>query len=483
MDEHLALAPLNLAEGAVTIPVELLPGQAARAEALNADDQLAALHESGHAVLATVAANPPFPVSGIDIKARNPHTSLAEGDDNMPRWHTTTRYRALLVVDLGGWAAEKILLGEPTTGGDNDLRMATTRALDLLAHGLERDAPFMAVGSFGGYGEVPVPPWQADEIAKATLRILERARDRALELAKEHGNAIRALASIVYRERTSQARRPTGSGPLGNLPETDRRRMLFSMGSVLIPRMTKPWRNVAVGMAGLGFIYGYVGFAGHDCVTFGSCLQDVADRGFGGLSPASVIPATIAAALSAGFLYVLYLLVYGVRHVLRPSHHGAQDTSPANGLPAADRARLPHPSPLVAAIGIALAWAILSVGPAQWADDLGRIAPADTASRPTCPLNSTPVGSQCQVGVDLSGLGGAPATRTDPICDVFVVGFHAVLEADGLCHVRSEGSLSPVMDDIIQGGQNGLLAFLAVGAALLLWARLRTTGQHPGGPS
>lgn len=31
MDEHRALAPLNLAEGAVTIPVDLLPGQAARA--------------------------------------------------------------------------------------------------------------------------------------------------------------------------------------------------------------------------------------------------------------------------------------------------------------------------------------------------------------------------------------------------------------------------------------------------------------------
>lgn len=141
MDEHHALAPLNLTAGAVTVPFDLLPGQAARPEALDADDQLAALHEAGHAVTACTAATPPFPVSGIEIKSRTPHTALAETDENMPRWHTATRARALLVVDLGGWAAEKALLGEPTSGADGDLRNATTRALALLANGLDPDAP------------------------------------------------------------------------------------------------------------------------------------------------------------------------------------------------------------------------------------------------------------------------------------------------------------------------------------------------------
>lgn len=162
-------------------------------------------------MLATVAATPSYPVSAIDIKSRTPRVALAENDDNMPRWHTATRFRGLIVVDLGGWAAESVLLGEPTTGGDDDLRNATTRALNLLANGLDPDAPFMAAGSFGGYGEIPVPGWLSDEIAKAVLRILEQARDRALDLAKANADAIRSLAAIVYRERRLTDERVTAA--------------------------------------------------------------------------------------------------------------------------------------------------------------------------------------------------------------------------------------------------------------------------------
>jgi len=58
---------------------------------------------------------------------------------------------------------------------------------------------------------VPVPPWLADEIAKAVLRILEQARDRALALATEHADAIRSLAAVVYRERRLTDERVTAA--------------------------------------------------------------------------------------------------------------------------------------------------------------------------------------------------------------------------------------------------------------------------------
>lgn len=52
-------------------------------------------------------------------------------------------------------------------------------------------------------------------------------------------------------------------------------------------------------------------------------------------------------------------------------------------------------------------------------------------------------------------------------------------ESDGMCHERSGGTLEPLMADVVLGGQNGLLAFLMVGAALLLWPRLRAASQPP----
>jgi ATP-dependent Zn protease len=201
MDEMSGLMPLNLRDSAITMPIDLTAGQAARAEALDADDQLAALHEAGHAVMATVAATPSFPVSSIDIKSRMPRTELAEGDDNMPRWHRAARFRALIVVSLGGWAAEKVLLGEPTTGGDDDLTKATRQAVEMIGHGLDPDAPFISHEAFGGYGQLPVPAWLSDAIAQAAVNTLAEARDRALALAEEHKDAIRSLAAIVYRER------------------------------------------------------------------------------------------------------------------------------------------------------------------------------------------------------------------------------------------------------------------------------------------
>ena len=47
--------------------------------------------------------------------------------------------------------------------------------------------------------------------SKAVLRILEQARDRALELAKANADAIRRLAAIVYRERRLTDERVTAA--------------------------------------------------------------------------------------------------------------------------------------------------------------------------------------------------------------------------------------------------------------------------------
>lgn len=202
MEDLPGLLPARLREGVVTSPVELTASQAAREEAADTDDQLAALHEAGHAVLACLAASPPIPVSAIDIRSRVPRVELAEGDQGMPRWRSGARQRGLVVFALGGWAAETVVLGEATLGSDDDLSQATSDALELIAHGLGGEGvPFISWRAFGGYGELPVPTWLADALAQATLRVLDEARATALELARAHRDQIVAVSRIVYRER------------------------------------------------------------------------------------------------------------------------------------------------------------------------------------------------------------------------------------------------------------------------------------------
>ena len=156
---------------------------------------------------------------------------------------------------------------------------------------------------------------------------------------------------------------------------------------------------VAVAMAVFGFVYGYVGAAGHGlvtyagCVSLGQCLQDVVDAGPPWFYPEALIPGAIAAAVFAAFVYLLFLSVYGVRRVLHrrsPAQAGQEppgaqrlrvDQPSARTSPQAPTAehcteppavqvgprRWSRPTPLVITIGAALAWAVLSVGPATLA--------------------------------------------------------------------------------------------------------------------
>jgi hypothetical protein len=148
-----------------------------------------------------------------------------------------------------------------------------------------------------------------------------------------------------------------------------------------------------------------------------------------------------------------------------------------------------RPTPLLLAVGLALAWGVLSVGPSQLVSALGEVIPRDTVTAPSCPSGSYIQDSRCSRDrfrtEDL-------ATLTDPGCygqpdtTLGVPGPHPlpgegpVLETDGMCHARSGGDVSWLVNDVFLGGQNALLAFLAIGAALLIWPRLQAASPPPG---
>lgn len=266
-------------------------------------------------------------------------------------------------------------------------------------------------------------------------------------------------------------------------------------------------------MALFGFVYGYVGTAGAPfCGSLGQCVQRVVDAGPPWFYPASLVPGAFAAAVFAAFVYVLFLLVSGLRAAFRrssaantgqepPAQRQLRAEPPAARLmqepPAPPRRTEPpavqtgprrwsRPTPLVIAIGIALAWAVLSVGPGRLVDDLGRLIPKEVTALPMCTTDQAP-GTACRRAEwwNGGGLSGYVAPGQGPTCGDLEIPetnhvVPGVVEADGLCHGRWDGTVDHLMDDIVSGGQSGLLAFLAVGAALLLWPRLRAAGKPTG---
>jgi hypothetical protein len=137
-----------------------------------------------------------------------------------------------------------------------------------------------------------------------------------------------------------------------------------------------------------------------------------------------------------------------------------------------------RPTPLLLAVGAAVVWAILSIGPEQLVSDLDGLIPSDTVTAPSC-YGAAPVNGHC-VDAGFAPLDPyAPflqpvTTFSSPGC--FLSG---ELEADGRCHLRSVGTGEQLLNDVISGAESGLFAFLAVGAALLLWPRLRAASVPP----
>ncbi len=294
-----------------------------------------------------------------------------------------------------------------------------------------------------------------------------------------------------------------------------------------ILRMTKPWKVVAVVMAVFGFVSGYAAAVGGPfCGSVGQCVRRVVDAGPPYFYLDALIPGAIAAALLATAVYVVFLVVYGIRAAVgRPPAaridqertaerrlraeppEAPTSVEPPAAKPHAEQSPAPvgprrwsRPTPLVIAIGAALAWAVLSVGPATLAADLDQVIPHDTVTAPSCwgqppredglcastrewlpPASCIGILSNGGFNWDCVAPNGPQVVLTKPECygpNPLGASFGSTpsLEADGMCHERSDGTVDPLMGDLVKGGRAGLLAFLAVGAALLLWPRLRKAG-------
>jgi cell division protease FtsH len=194
------------------------------------DKRRVAVHEGGHALVAYFlrGADPLEKVTIVPRGRALGVTQFSEDDRfNLPEHYV----RARLAVALGGRAGEQLMLGEVSSGAENDLEVATTYARRMV----ERWGMGEKVGpvSFPRDGASPAAqlglPSTSQALAERAdtevLRILKDAEQTALNTLADHRAALESLAkalveretvdrsevdAIVAQAEGSRASKPTG---------------------------------------------------------------------------------------------------------------------------------------------------------------------------------------------------------------------------------------------------------------------------------
>ncbi len=182
-----------------------------------------AWHEAGHTLVAwmTPEADPVHKVSIIPRGRALGSTEQVAGEDRYN--YSRAWLDARLAVLLGGRAAEELVLGDITTGAENDLQEATRLARRMVAvWGMGSLGPVsFRVDEAGGswfdatsraYGEE-----MASRIDADVQRLLQERADSARRLLQEHQELLGLLAQALLAHETVDSEELLGL--LGTRPE------------------------------------------------------------------------------------------------------------------------------------------------------------------------------------------------------------------------------------------------------------------------
>ena len=179
-----------------------------RREATNAllpnEKRAVAIHEAGHALVAVLSEHAD-PVAKVTILPAGHALGVTQQLPVDERHLYSESYlRDSLAVRMGGRAAEKLVLGEVSTGASNDLAGATQLAIRMVREfGMSpRMGPVGFATEDPAYlGDQPITSRQYSEATQRVVdeevaRILEEANQRAASLLGEHRDA---LDRLVHR--------------------------------------------------------------------------------------------------------------------------------------------------------------------------------------------------------------------------------------------------------------------------------------------
>ncbi|MBZ9569900.1 ATP-dependent zinc metalloprotease FtsH [Patescibacteria group bacterium] len=174
------------------------------------EKEIAAFHESGHALVATFLPEAEK-VRKISIVARG----LAAGYTlKMPteerRIKTKSQFLAEMATLLGGYVAEKLRFGEITTGATNDLKKASELARKLvkeygmsalgpISFGKKEELVFLGkeISEHRDYSEK-----MAIQIDKEVTKFIKNAENRAKKILAQKRKLLEEIAKILIKKET-----------------------------------------------------------------------------------------------------------------------------------------------------------------------------------------------------------------------------------------------------------------------------------------
>lgn len=172
------------------------------------EKKLTAYHEAGHALLASVLehADPVHKVSIISRGSAGGYTMKIPLDDR----HLPTRKRLMddIVVTLGGYATEEMIIGDVTTGPSNDIQVATNMVREMVTrYGMSDDiGPVATIPApkviFGNAVEGDISPMLQARIDGEVEKILKNAHSRAKNLLAEYRHVLDAIAKKLMEVET-----------------------------------------------------------------------------------------------------------------------------------------------------------------------------------------------------------------------------------------------------------------------------------------
>jgi cell division protease FtsH len=174
------------------------------------EKEIAAYHETGHALVTTFLPNAEE-VRKISIISRG----MAAGYTiSLPREEKNIKQKSELLAEisvlLGGYCAEKIKYNEISTGAGNDLERATVLAKDLVTkYGMSKLGPitFGKRVSFGflGYEEEVEKNYSektATLIDQEVKRIIKECSDKATKILLSHKSLFEKVAQTLIEKET-----------------------------------------------------------------------------------------------------------------------------------------------------------------------------------------------------------------------------------------------------------------------------------------
>jgi len=173
------------------------------------EKEIAAYHESGHALTAALLLNTD-PIQKISIISRGMaagYTLKLPTSDK--HFHTRSEFTDELIVLLGGYVAEKIVFKELTTGASNDLQKATELARKIVTKYGMSDK--LGPRTFGGREEMVFLGREissekdyseevASQIDKEVSRLIDDAHKKAKKIIIDNRKKLDQIAKVLVKK-------------------------------------------------------------------------------------------------------------------------------------------------------------------------------------------------------------------------------------------------------------------------------------------